>query len=100
MTLLPSTPETPPLTNVRGPPPYSKLGPPASMVKGSVKMKVVGSLACPRLQIASTGSTIACENEMVSMSEVPPFREIALKDAGGALPIVPPVNELRGVQLG
>jgi hypothetical protein len=37
---------------------------------------------------------------MVSISDVPPFREIALKSCGGELPIVPPVNELTGVQLG
>jgi hypothetical protein len=83
-------------------PPYSALGPPLSIVKGSlaVKLKLALIPPCPRLQIAITGFTTGLEKVIVSTVVVPPVNRIMPPLLGGGLPTVPPLNVLVGIQLG
>jgi len=59
-------------------PPYSALGPPLSIVNGSlgVKLKLAVVPPAPRLQIAITGFTTDLEKVIISMVVVPPVNWI------------------------
>jgi hypothetical protein len=78
---LPSVPQTarefPEHTKIALPP-NSALGPPLSIVNGSlaVKLKLAVVPGAPRLQIAITGFTIGLEKVIVSTVVVPPVNWI------------------------
>src|ERR1700686_3881773 len=105
MVPLPSEPQTarefPEHTKIELPP-YSALGPPLSIVNGSlaVKLKLAEMPPCPRLQIAITGFTTGLEKGTVSTVVVPPVNRIMPPLLGGGLPALPPVKVLVGIQLG
>ena len=105
MVPLPSVPQTasgfPEHTKIELPP-NSALGPPLSIAKGSLEVKVKLALIppCPKLQIAITGFTTGDEKVMVSTVVLPPVNLIMPPLLNGGLPTVPPLNVLTGVQLG
>src|SRR5215472_14440528 len=103
MVPLPSEPRTLLPDCVMVLPPNSAEGPPATMVKGSVevKLKEAGAPPAPRLQMAITGSTMGEEKVMVSVRVgTPPSIATELKLPGGALPTEPPMNVVAGAQEG